>query len=91
MLLRGKLGLAEFDDNGQVVATALILPGMTVDIPHGTFHGWCCLEDNSVFFETKAGPYVPLEPSETAAFAPREGDPRAPEYLAWLKSICAAR
>ena len=91
VLLRGKLGLVEFDENGQVVATALILPGMTVDIPHGTFHGWCCLEENSVFFEAKAGPFVALEPSEKASFAPPEGDPRAPEYLAWLKSICAAR
>lgn len=91
VLLRGKLGLVEFDEAGQVVATATIQPGMTVDIPHGTFHGWCCLEDNSVFFEAKAGPYVPLAPAETASFAPPEGDARAPEYLAWLKSICSTR
>ena len=49
---------------------------------------WLALEDGTVFFETKAGPYVPLTPEEKAAFAPPEGDPRAPEYLAWLKSLC---
>jgi cupin fold WbuC family metalloprotein len=90
VLLRGKLGLVEFDADGQVVAVSAIRPGMIVDIPHGTFHGWCCLEENSIFFEAKAGPYVALEPAEKATFAPAEGDPRAPEYLAWLKSLCAA-
>ncbi len=91
VLLRGKLGLVEFDPAGAVVAAAIILPGMTVDIPHGTFHGWCCLEDGSIFFEAKAGPYVALEPTEKASFAPAEGDPHAAEYLAWLKSLCRAR
>jgi cupin fold WbuC family metalloprotein len=87
VLLRGQLGLVEFDELGKVVAAVTIRPGMTVDIPHGTFHGWCCLEKDSVFFEAKAGPYVPLEPSEIATFAPPEGDPRAPAYLASLKSL----
>lgn len=88
VLLRGKLGLIEFTPDGQVVATQIIRPGMVVDIPHGTFHGWCCLEDGSVFFEAKAGPYAPLTPEECANFAPPEGDPRVPEYLAWLKQLC---
>jgi len=90
VLLRGKLGLVEFDGTGQVVAAATLVPGMTVDIPHGTFHGWCCLEDGSIFFEAKAGPYAPLTEAEKASFAPAEGDPKVPEYLEWLKSICTA-
>ena len=49
------------------------------------------LEDGTLFFEAKAGPYVPLAPDEKASFAPPEGDPRVPEYLAWLQSLCAAR
>ena len=84
----GSSGVVIFDEDGQVVSAAAIRPGMTVDVPHGTFHSWCALEDGTVFFEAKAGPYVPLEPAEKAAFAPPEGDPRVPEYLAWLKSLC---
>ena len=91
VMLRGKLGLVEFDANGQVISATTVLPGMTIDIPHGTFHGWCCLEADSIFFETKAGPYAALEPAEKATFAPAEGDPRAPEYLAWLKNLCITR
>lgn len=91
VLLRGKLGYVEFDAQGQVVSAGTLRPGMAADVPYGTYHTWLALEDGTIFFEAKAGPYVPLEPDEKAAFAPPEGDPRAPEYLAWLKSLCAAR
>ena len=88
VLLRGTLGAIIFDEFGQVTAARTLRPGMIADVPHTTFHTWVALEDNTIFFETKAGPYVPLAPEERAAFAPPEGDPRAPQYLAWLKTLC---
>ena len=91
VLLRGKLGAVIFDDAGQIVSAQTLRPGQIADVPHGTFHTWIALEDGTVFFETKAGPYVPLAPDEKASFAPPEGDPRVPDYLAWLKSLCRAR
>ena len=90
VVLRGQLGVAIFDAAGQVLAAATAGPGMAVDVPFNTFHSWCALEDGTVFFEAKAGPYVPLAPAEKASFAPPEGDPRAPAYLAWMKSLCTA-
>ena len=91
VLLRGRLGAVIFDEAGQVVSADVLRPGQTADVPHVTFHTWFALEDGTICFEAKAGPYVPLAPQEKAPFAPPEGDPRAPEYLAWLKSLCAAR
>ena len=90
VLLRGKLGAVIFDDAGAVLSAHVLLPGMTADVPFNTFHSWVALEDGTVFFEAKAGPYIPLTDEEKASFAPPEGDPRAPEYLAWLKSLCTA-
>ena len=89
VLLRGRLGAVIFDEAGQVLAARVLRPGMIADVPFNTFHTWIALEDGTVFFETKAGPYIPLTPGEKAPFAPPEGDPRVPEYLAWLKSLCA--
>lgn len=89
VLLQGTLGAIIFDESGQVRAAHTLRPGMTADVPHNTFHTWVALEDDTIFFETKAGPYVPLASDERAAFAPPEGDPRAPEYLAWLKTLCS--
>ncbi|MDR0992962.1 MAG: WbuC family cupin fold metalloprotein [Verrucomicrobiota bacterium] len=88
VILRGKMGLVEFDEHGAVLSARLLHPGMSVDIPHGTFHGWCCMEDGTIFFEAKAGPYTAMTEAEWAAFAPPEGDPRAPDYLAELKTWC---
>ena len=91
VLLRGKLGAVIFDEAGEVVSAVVLRPGQTADVPHGTFHTSLAREDGTIFFETKAGPYVPLAPAEKAAFAPPEGDPRAAEYLAWLKSLCTVQ
>ena len=91
VLLRGTLGVVIFDGQGGVESAAPLRPGMVADVPHGIFHTWVALEDGTVFLEAKAGPYIPLAPGEKAPFAPPEGDPRVPEYLAWLQSLCAAR
>ena len=60
-----------------------------MNIPHGMYHTLVALEPGSVFFEAKAGPYVPLTSQEKAPWAPAEGEPRASSYLADLKRLFA--
>lgn len=84
LVLRGRLGVVLFDDQGQTIATHALRAGgdpFGIDIPHGTWHTVFALESGTVFFEAKAGPYVPLEASEKAAWAPPEGAPEAVAYL----------
>ena len=88
VVLRGRLGVVIFDAAGTVATAAAVRPGAIVDVPHDTYHSWCALEDGTIIFEAKSGPYLPLAPEEKGTFAPPEGDPRAPAYLAWLKSLC---
>lgn len=57
-----------------------------IDIPPGAIHSLVALEKNSVFFESKAGPYVTLSEHERFSWAPIEGADAAREYLAWMKS-----
>lgn len=88
VVLRGLLGLVEFDDAGNVTRTEKIGPGgeaIGVDVAHGTWHTAVALEDGTVFLEAKAGPYLPLTADEKAPWAPAEGSAGAPEYLAFLK------
>lgn len=42
-----------------------------------------------VFFEAKAGPYVPVSADERAAWAPAEGSGEAATYLEGLMERCA--
>lgn len=90
LVLRGRFGVIFFDAAGHVASTSILVPGgnaMAVNIPHGVFHGIVALEPNSVFFEAKSGPYLPLTPEEKATWAPVEGDPAAIDYLAFLKRL----
>jgi hypothetical protein len=45
------------------------------------------LSETAVCFEVKAGPYDAATDKEFAPWAPREGDPSAPEYLAKLLAL----
>lgn len=90
VVLRGKFGLVIFDDAGTVIEAQVIAAnGETcgVDIPHGTWHSIVSLESGSVFFEAKAGPYLPFTPEEKSSWAPQENDPGAREYLARMEKL----
>ena len=88
-ILRGRLGAVFFDETGNVTETAVIEPGgaqVGINIPHGTYHTVLALATATVFFEAKAGPYVPVTPQERAPWAPAEGEAGAEDYLGALQA-----
>lgn len=90
VVLRGRFGLVIFDDAGKVIQTQVIEAGGDVngvDIPHGTWHSLVSLQSGSVFFEAKAGPYIPITPEEKAPWAPAENDAAAADYLARMERL----
>ena len=90
IVLRGCIGLVLFDGTGKVVQTIVIEAGGDVngaDIPHGTWHSVVSLQAGSVFFEAKAGPYLPFTAEEKASWAPAESDIGAREYLCRLQQL----
>jgi cupin fold WbuC family metalloprotein len=89
-VIRGKMGLIIFDDDGTIREKALLEPMGTVmmaNIPHGIFHTLVSLDGPSIFFESKAGPFIPLTQDEKAPWAPQEGDESSTEYLRSLKKL----
>jgi len=88
MVVRGRLGILVFDDNGAVTGKLLLVAGgenIGADIPSGVFHTAVSLQDGTIFFEAKAGPYTPLTEFEKAPWAPEEGI-AAEEYLSALQN-----
>lgn len=88
--LSGKLGLIVFDSTGNVEQKLTLEADsetVGVDIPYGTFHTVFALKNGTVFFEAKAGPFVPLKTEEQAPWAPAEGDDLVTNYLATLYAI----
>ena len=90
--LQGSFGLVTFNCDGGIASCDVIAcggPALGFDIPSGTFHTLVALESGSVFFEAKAGPYMPLGAAEVAAWAPAEGTPDAQAYLREMHALFA--
>ena len=92
LILHGKIGMVLFDAEGKVSRSVVLQAGgesIGINIPHGQIHTLVALESGSVFFEAKAGPFVPLSVQEKAAWAPGEGSSEAQRYLTQLKELFA--
>ncbi len=89
IVLRGRLGALIFDAAGQVLEARVLSAGganVGYDVPPGVLHAIVALESGTVFLEAKAGPYAALDDSEWGGWAPLEGSPEAPGYLAVMKA-----
>ncbi len=90
ILMGGRLGIVIFTDAGEVAEAVLLSRdggNLAADIPHGVFHTAVSLESGTVFYEAKAGPYLPLREEEKGTWAPEDGDPQASLYLERLRSL----
>lgn len=90
ILMSGSLGIILFADNGAVTETVLLSRtngNLAADIPHGLYHTALSLETGTIFYEAKAGPYLPLTEDEKASWAPEEGDPAAQKFLELLRGL----
>lgn len=89
-IMQGRIGMVFFDTAGKVSNTTILQAGgdvLGVTIPHGMMHSLVSLQSGSVFFEAKAGPYLPPTEAERASWAPLENTADAPAYLAQLEAL----
>jgi cupin fold WbuC family metalloprotein len=86
IVLHGELALFLFDDHGTITGKHILgRDGVVgIDLAPGLWHTVAVLTDTAICFEVKAGPYNAATDKEFAPWAPREGDPAAPAYLATL-------
>ncbi len=90
LVLEGEVAFFVFDDAGAVMAThRLGRENVGIDIGSGIWHSLAVLTDHAVCFEVKPGPYLAANDKDFAPWAPREGDPAAPEYLERLLALAA--
>jgi len=91
LVVRGALGLVLFDASGAVAATrrlsAAAGEAFGVDLPARVLHTVVALEEGTVFFEVKAGPYAPSCGDDVPPWAPAEGEPAATAYEARLRAL----
>ncbi len=89
-VIRGRGALLVFDDRGVLFERAFLSPAgpdLVVELPPGTWHSLVALEPGTVWFEVKAGPYVPPPPADIAPWAPPPGSPEVPRYLEHMLAL----
>lgn len=90
LLLRGKVAIFIFDNDGNITQTEILDPLNGVyggEIPPGVWHGLLVLESGSVIYEIKEGPFAPLAPENMAPWSPAAEDTEATHiYMQKLKA-----
>lgn len=88
MILKGRIAIVEFDDRGKIVDHEILdssIGNYGVEIPPRTWHSVISLEEGSVAFEIKNGPYNVIDDKNFATWAPRENEQGCSEYLKVIK------
>lgn len=77
VVLRGSVGLTLYDDDGGVMERRIVSASgdcRGFDIEAGVWHDVTVLEDDTVLFEVKQGPFAPLTPDNVAPWSPAVDD-----------------
>ena len=80
IVLRGRVGVTIYDDEGNLTDSRLVGPScdcVGYDIDAGVWHGLVVLEDDTVLFEVKQGPYTPISAENIASWSPAADDTSA--------------
>ena len=88
VVVRGKVGITIYDDAGTEVESRMVGAGcdtVGVDIEAGVWHGLVVLEDDTVVFEVKEGPFAPITPDNIASWTPAVDD--APAVGKFVKEL----
>jgi cupin fold WbuC family metalloprotein len=88
IILTGRVAVIEYDYTGNVVNHIVLDPkegNYGAEIPPRTWHSLIALEENSVVYEVKDGPYLAIQDKNFAKWAPREGDKGCSTFL---KNLC---
>jgi cupin fold WbuC family metalloprotein len=89
LVLEGCIVLICFEDDGTVRSRHVLgdrspATARGIDLEPGVWHTLTAITPHAVCYEVKPGPWDPATDKEFAAWAPREGDPQAEEYLRTL-------
>lgn len=90
IVIRGSVCYVTFDDYGNIDRQCRLSAGSTefgVDTVAGIYHTFFAIENDTVVFEVKPGPYRKTSDKDFAPWAPAEGSDDAETYLKKLYEL----
>jgi len=86
-VMQGAIGFVSMNENGSSPRPVRLVSGGLLDIIPGVWHTLLALESDTVILEIKRGPYSAEEDKVFAPWAPPEGHPSAPAFLARYRAL----
>ena len=87
VVLTGRALILRFDNEGGILEHIILDPVQGtygVELPPREWHTVMPLASGTVLYEVKPGPYAPIDDKNFASWAPEEGSPEVPGYIASL-------
>lgn len=84
IILKGRVLVIEYNDDGEIIDHTILdvsKGNYGVEIPSRIWHSLITLENDSIFYEVKNGPWNPSDDKFFAPWSPKEGDPKAEIYM----------
>jgi len=90
IVLKGSMACVCFEDDGSIIEESICYLSrdadtIGLDLRAGVWHTFFALEEDTVIFEVKSGPYTRATDKDFAPWAPKENSPDALAYLAKLE------
>ena len=90
IILKGSIGCVCFNEDGSIIEDSICYlsqgtDAIGYDIRAGVWHTFFALEEDTVIFEVKSGPYTKATDKDFAPWAPKDDSPEALAYLAQLE------
>jgi cupin fold WbuC family metalloprotein len=90
IILKGSIGCLCFNDDGSIIEDSICYlkqgtDRIGLDVRAGVWHTFFALEEDTVIFEVKSGPYKKSTDKDFAPWAPKADSPEALAYLAKLE------
>ena len=91
VVVKGRIGVLFYDEEGNLTDKREVGPAcdcVGFDIEAGVWHGLVVLEDDTVLFEIKQGPFAPIVPENIASWMPDVADEKAVDgYVKALEKL----
>lgn len=89
LVVKGSFDILLFNNSGDVIQRVNVGAGceiMGFEIEANVWHTWLPLEDDSIFFEVKQGPYDPKGANEFAEWSPADESSEVIKFIERLKN-----
>ena len=87
VIVHGEAVVVCFDDKGILISRHILNPdtaNVAIEIPANTWHSIAIIQDNTVLYESKPGPYLAVNDKDFAHWAPKENENNTQQFINWF-------